>query len=402
MGIAMHSDGPVEGWALNVGDNGVFLLLSEAEMQASDIIGKSLLDQSLAVTLIAADTAIPDDVRDQAKAVILEVKPDMAASMQRLKALRDARPGLPIVAAVRDANIPAVRGLLHCGVSDVIALPLVTCELQAVLAEIRENLASQRAKDAHCGHLVSVIKSVGGVGATMLATQAASLEARIGREKGRQTCLFDLDLQFGNAGTYLGVTSPLTLADLLHAGNRVDADLLRSVTTQAPGGLYVVTAPNDIIPMEAVNAEQVYRIIDLALQEFDSVYLDLPGNWTNWSLSLVARSQVVLLVVELTIASLRQARRQIALLKDQDIPADRIHVVANRVEKKLFRTIGLGEAEEALGHPVRFSIANDFPLVNSALDQGLLIEDLRAKSRVSRDIHTLLDDCIATTTQEEK
>src|SRR3546814_15993711 len=86
-----------------------------------------------------------------------------------------------------------------------------------------------------------------------------------------------------------------------------------------------------IMPIEAVNADQVFRIVELAQRGFDTVYLDLPGNWTNWSMSLVARSQVVFLVCELTIASLRQARRQISLLRDQAIDPARIHFTANRV-----------------------------------------------------------------------
>src|SRR3546814_9027667 len=114
------------------------------------------------------------------------------------------------------------------------------------------------------------------------------------------------------------------------AGSRVDNELLRTVTVETSTGLRVVTAPAEIMPIEAVNADQVFRIVELAQRGFDTVYLDLPGNWTNWSMSLVARSQVVFLVCELTIASLRQARRQISLLRDQDIDPARIHVIANR------------------------------------------------------------------------
>jgi pilus assembly protein CpaE len=63
------------------------------------------------------------------------------------------------------------------------------------------------------------------------------------------------------------------------------------------------------------------------------------------------------------------------------------------VEKRLFRTIGLEEAQEALGHPIAFTIANDFPLVNAALDQGVLIDDLKHKSKVSKDFRTIVDGC---------
>lgn len=393
MGIVMKADGPAGDWMLNVGENCVHLILSEQEIQAADMIIGDVAGLSIALCMLSPTTPVPQDQLATARGVVVEVRPDLEASMKRLAGIRAAYPRLPVIAAVRDAEIPLVRALLKSGIDDVITLPLTLEDLTAVLTEAKDRIAISDAQQVKAGHLISVIKSVGGVGATTLATQAASVEARLGRETGEQVCLFDLDLQFGNATTFLGATSKLTLTDLLEAGNRVDADLLRSVMIETPTGLHIVAAPDEIFPIEAVNPEQIYRIIDLATREFDTTWLDLPGNWTNWSLSLVARSQVVLLVVELTIPSLRQARRQLALLRAQGIEGNHVHVVANRIEKKLFRSIGLEEAQEALGHPIAFTIANDFPLVNAALDQGVLIDELKGKSKVSKDLRTIVDGC---------
>lgn len=393
MGIVMKADGPAGDWMLNVGENCVHLILSEQEIQAADMIIGDVAGLSVALCMLSPTTPVPQEQLAAARGVVVEVRPELEASMKRLAGIRAAYPHLPVIAAVRDAEIPLVRALLKSGIDDVIALPLTLEELTAVLTDARDRIAHADAQQVKAGHLISVIKSVGGVGATTLATQAASMEARLGREAGEQVCLFDLDLQFGNATTFLGATAKLTLTDLLEAGNRVDADLLRSVMIETPTGLHIVAAPDDILPIEAVNPDQIYRIIDLATREFDTTWLDLPGNWTNWSLSLVARSQVVLLVVELTIPSLRQARRQLALLRAQGISGDHVQVVANRVEKKLFRSIGLEEAQEALGHPIAFTIANDFPLVNAALDQGVLIDELKGKSKVSKDLRNIVDGC---------
>lgn len=393
MGIVMKADGPAGDWMLNVGATPVHLILSEQEIQAADMIIGDVAGLSVALTMLSPEAQLSKDLLANARGVIVEVRPDLDGSMRRLAGIRAAYPKLPIIAAVRDAEIAVVRALLKSGIDDVIGLPLTLEDLTAVLTDAKEQIARVEAQQVKAGHLISVIKSVGGVGATTLATQAASMEARLGRQAGEQVCLFDLDLQFGNATTFLGASSHLTLTDLLEAGNRVDADLLRSVMIDTPTGLHVVAAPDDILPIEAVNPDQIYRIIGLATREFDTTWLDLPGNWTNWSLSLVARSQVVLLVVELTIPSLRQARRQLALLKAQGIAGQHVQVVANRIEKKLFRSIGLEEAQEALGHPIAFSIANDFPLVNAALDQGVLIDDLKAKSKVSKDLRAIVDGC---------
>ncbi|WP_238564948.1 AAA family ATPase [Sphingobium bisphenolivorans] len=396
---------PAESWTLNVGDEGIHLILSEREVQASDILGDRLSGQALALSMLPADAALPAPIVAEAKAIILEVEPDSDASMKRLIALRTGHPKLKLVAAVRDAQVPVVRALLRSGIDDVVSLPLQASELTAILDDLRAAIAADNGAAVKTGQLVSIIKSVGGVGATTIATQAASLHAQAVKKEGGEVCLFDFDIQFGNAGTFMGITSPLTLADLLTSGSRVDRELLRTVTVEASTGLRVVTAPAEIMPIEAVNPDQVFRVIELAQRSFDTVYLDLPGNWTNWSMSLVARSQVIFLVVELTIASLRQARRQIALLKSQDIDPSRIHVIANRVEKKFFRAIGLEDAAAALDHPVSLSIANDFPLVSSALDQGVLIQELKARSKVCKDLQDIVDCCVeaaAASTQAEK
>ena len=391
MGIVTNTAEAAESWTLNVGDEGIHLILSEQEVAASDILGDQLSGQSLTLSMLPAGAALPQSLVAEAKAVIVEVQPDDDASTRRLAALRAANPALLVVAAVRNAEIPLVRALLRSGINDVVGLPLQASELSSIIDQLRGEIAAKGGREVKTGALVSIIKSVGGVGATTIATQAASLHARNAQQTGERVCLFDFDVQFGKAGTFRSISSPLTLADQFQGGNRVDRELLASVTVETPTGLHVVTAPTDIMPLEAVNADQVFRVIELAQRNYDTIYLDLPGNWTNWSMSLVARSEVIFLVCELTIASLRQARRQIALLRDQDIEPSRIHVIANRVEKRLFRAIGLEDAAAALDHPVNLSIANDFPLVSSALDQGVLIQELKARSRICKDMADIVD-----------
>ena len=67
--------------------------------------------------------------------------------------------------------------------------------------------------------MVSVIKSVGGVGATALLSQLAIRFAENEASCGREACLIDLDVQFGDVAFQLGLRPKLTLADLLEAGN---------------------------------------------------------------------------------------------------------------------------------------------------------------------------------------
>jgi pilus assembly protein CpaE len=388
MGFSEQLHALPEDWVLDLDRQSVLLILSEAEMVAAQLDAVDAGSMPILLHTLPTDAEIPAAALANASILVLEVSPSQAASLERLSAVRDLYPGLPVIAAVRDANLPLVRTLLKQGVRDVVGLPLQHAELVEMLKEIAVELQAELTSDVAQGQLVTIMKSIGGVGATTIATHLANELAA--RNSGRGVCVLDLDLQFGDAASYLGLSNQLSIADLLEAGSRIDGELLRSVVTTTPQGLNVIAAPADMMPIEAVNADQILRIIDLARQEFDFVVIDLPTNWTNWALSLVARSTAIFLIVELSVGSLRQAKRQLQLLDNQGIRGDHINIVANRVEKRLFRTIDLESAAQALGHPVELSIHNDYPLVRAAHDQGVLIQQIRAKSKIVGDIANFL------------
>ncbi len=168
-------------------------------------------------------------------------------------------------------------------------------------------------------------------------------------------------MQFGDVAFQLGMRPKLSLFDLLEAGNRLDGAMLRTTAADHSGGLKLIAAPADMMPLEGVPSEHVLQVVDLATREYGTVFLDLPTNWTNWSLSLVARSDLVLLVTELTVASLNRARRQLNLLRSQDLGELDVRVVLNRFDKSLARTISLADARKALGPRHRLHRRQRFP-----------------------------------------
>lgn len=384
--VDLPEPGP-NSWHIRSGSPTVALVLSQQETLASQLAGDGA-EFAIEQTPLEADAEIPADIAGRCQLMVVEVRPDNLTSLRRIEKLRAQYPKLPIIAAVRDASISAMRTLLRAGVSDVLTLPLLRRELDAIVARLRGEMAAG-APEAK-GKLVTVIKSVGGVGATSILTQCATLYADTESGRGRQTCLFDLDLQCGNVATYLGVTPTLTVADLLDAGARLDATVLRSVGATSGRKLAVMAAPLDMMPLEAVDTDQVCAMVDLAKREYGTVFVDLPSDWTNWSLSLVAQSDLVLFIVDLTIASLRQAQRQLALLEKLGVAQESIQIVVNRVEKRLFRQIDLRDAEKVLNRPAHFTVANDFALMMTALNQGIPIGQIKAKSAVGRDLHKLL------------
>ena len=119
--------------------------------------------------------------------------------------------------------------------------------------------------------------------------------------------------------------------------------------------------------------------------------MDLPANWTSWNLSAVLAANLVLVVVSLEIASLRQARRELDLFRSAGVDPKRIAVVVNRMEKRLFRVIGLDEVNKALDLPIIGSVHRDSQLLANAQDQGLLARQAHKKAQFVSDIEALAD-----------
>jgi pilus assembly protein CpaE len=91
-------------------------------------------------------------------------------------------------------------------------------------------------------------------------------------------------------------------------------------------------------------------------------------------------------VTELSVAGLNGARRQLDLLRAQDLGDLPIEIVANRVESGLFRTVKPADTEKALGQSASFTVANDPAVLNAAVDRGIPIDEVKRKSALGRDL----------------
>ena len=191
-----------------------------------------------------------------------------------------------------------------------------------------------------------------------------------------------------------GLRPQLTFFDLIEAGGRLDGELLRATTTPHPSGLKVIAAPTSLMPLDAVSSEQIIEIVEIAKREFGTVFVDLPASWTNWSLSLLAQADLVLLVTELSVGGLHRARRQLDLLREQDLASVDLRVVVNRFEKGLMKTGPSGRRAEGARPRHRLHDHERAAVMHPAIEQGVPISDIKRKSAVGRDID-MLDSGIA-------
>ena len=366
-------------------------ILLVASPPSIDLLNRSELGESLpALRLVPRQPGEPigDDLLGAARLVVIEVEPDNGQSTARLTAIRERFPKLPVVAAIEGASLPIVRTLVRQGIADVVALPFDVPELLQACLDVLAVSEERAEPDVALAPVTAVARSIGGCGATSIATHLAADLAEHDAS-GRGTVIVDMDLQFGSVADFRGVRTRGSRAGLLEARVRLDEDLLRSMIGDAGNGLHLIAAPDTIMPLESVNPDSLLKLIHALRRQFSHVVLDLPANWTNWTLSAALGADAIVLVVELSIASLRQAKRRIDLFRTVGIDDKAVQVVVNRVEKRLFRTISLDDVSETLGLPVLGSVALEAPAVSVAQNQGMLTHQVHRKSRFASDIADL-------------
>ncbi len=385
----MNPNETAKSWRTSKREPTVQLYLSGVEGDAAALVAARVAGFPLSLNIVATGDAIDPDELIGAGAAVVQVDADNAASIKRFEKLARAT-GTPLIAAAYEPPLALVRSLVRAGAHDVVPLPLSIEELETSVAPLRDELAKRQAQAAVSNaKLVSLVKSVGGVGATSLVTQLASRFAVSEAGHKRDACLIDLDVQFGDVAFQLGLQPKLSLVELLEAGSRLDGELLRATATKHSSGLNVISAPVEMMPLESLTSDHVMEIVELAGREFGTVFVDLPTNWTNWSLSLLARSDLVLLITELSVAGLNRAKRQLNLIQSQDLGALDVRVVVNRFEKGLLRTIRPADVREALGRDISYTIANDFRVMSAAIDRGVPIDEIKRKTALGKDLDAL-------------
>lgn len=292
---------------------------------------------------------------------------------------------MPVVAAVRDLTVAVTRRVLRSEAVDVLPIPFTPDELHQAIETGRDAIVrGGPGGPIQSGRIVAFVGALGGMGTTTLATQAGMIWA----EKA-SVCLIDLDVQFGNAALYLNMKPSLSLADLIEAGDRLDIELLRSVADAHSSGLNIIACPPDIVPLDALTPEFVDKLLDLAVQTYDIVLIDLPGAWVSWSLSALQKSDAVCLVAGLSVPGVHQARRQLELL-DANGLAERVRIILNRVAVPMFGKVDLTDAESVFRRSVHFVVSNDYPTVSAAIDEGRSIAAIKMKARVEKDIRKMV------------
>jgi len=340
------------------------------------------------ISAVTADEALARPVAGAFDLIILDAAgaaPEVLAEV--IGWIATLRPAPPTLLVGAQLPAPLFRALMKLNRSDVLEAPFALADLARAAGELIEGGGEDARPKSRCW---SVMGAVGGAGATTLAVELATLLAE--RAGPGQTCLVDLNLADGAAAAYLGATPNLRLADASVTPSRLDATVLSAFTYRVPNGPDLLAAPRDSAAFETVDPATVGRILEVACEVYRWVVVDMPRHRQAWTLDVLAGSDEVLVVSELTVPALLAARALVGEIEDALAGVTVPKIVLNRLAGRAFGPApSLGEAERALQRKADGAITSDWEAAAASVNLGGAISRHRPRSKIVRDVQALLD-----------
>ncbi len=317
--------------------------------------------------------------------------PEELAELRQI--IGERRGQTAVVATAREVTAQGVRELVRHGIDDFVPQPLEPASLLDSIDVARRKLRLNRSGGSG-GKVITLMRAKGGMGATTLAVHLALSLLAVGKQElPRRVCLLDLDLQFGDAALYLDLEPRAGLIEIIRNPARLDAALLLSAMSQHKSGLEVLAAPVEPVPLDGLRPETAGRLIDLALQEFDYVVVDLPLALAGWHEMVLGMTDKLYLVTQLSVPAIRQTRRLIDILRDEGLFSLPVSVVLNRHVWRLSEHGRLRQCVSGLDHGIDHYLPNDERRALEAVNRGVPMFEIRQRARICRAIRAMAQDC---------
>jgi pilus assembly protein CpaE len=321
-------------------------------------------------------------------AVVITLDSDHNKALQLIQQLTSEFPAMPILTVSARGDGQSILQALRAGAKEFLTAPVVLEELLLAMQRLRQGrgaaldgsgTANGTARTESL--VVSIVGSRGGVGCTSLAV---NLGCNLAQEKVYNVALVDLDLALGDADVALDLIPDYTLADVAMNIERLDMTFLRRSLCKHPSGLSLLPHPVQMEDIELIHPDHLARVINLLRASYTHLVFDLSKRFTPTDLTAMRMSDVILLVAQLELTSLRNAVRMLHTLGNEDGLRDKVKVVMNRVGSDDC-DITLAKAEETLGRPIFWQVPNDYRSVLGARNAGvpLLTHAPRSKTHLS-------------------
>lgn len=314
-----------------------------------------------------------------------------------IKKVIAGHPEIAVITASSDTSSGLILRSMRSGAHEFLPLPVVADEFRTVVDRVRElSLHGDSGTKKH-GRVIAVFSGKGGSGVSFIATNlAASMSV--------STLLADLNLQAGDAASFLGIDPKYSVVDFVHNRARLDDSLINSFLCVHSSQLSLLAAPPEAHEAEDVKPQDVTEILHLLRQKFECIILDLPHTFDSSTVAALDLADDILIVLTLDIPGIRSANRAMKVFNRLKYPKTKVHVVVNRWSKNI--DVQLQKVEAHLDEKILGLIPNDYRKVIDSINLGQPLVESEPASKITLELKRIaslvFDGVDPTSTQRRK
>jgi pilus assembly protein CpaE len=358
------------------------VLIADDSLQVSDNISRRLgLESDLLVCGTARDgeTAVQDALRLRPDIAVVDAGLPGMDGGQTTEMLAQCLPGTGVIMMSMEAENDAYRLAMLAGAREFLQKPFKGDDLVAAVRRVHAferrrvvaapappaRPAAPAVPSAPRGIVTVVLSGKGGVGKTVVAV---NLAATLGAHANR-VALLDFSMQFGDVAAALNLPTERTVTDLLMDEHTADGGLVQQAMVEGPAGVSVLLAPTSPEVADFVTAKHLRELIGVLRGSYDHIVIDTAAYLTEASLGILDLAQHVVLVTDLSVTGVKNARLTRGVLDTLRIDPELVYIVANHRESagELDRT----GAESFLGARIAAEIPHDAAVVASSVNEGV-------------------------------
>jgi pilus assembly protein CpaE len=253
------------------------------------------------------------------------------------------------------------------------------------LAGATERLMRRVRSDAARGELVAVYSAKGGLGNTTIAVNLA--QAFASARPDVRVSLADLVVAGGDVRVFLNLKQSYDLGDLIAKGDKVDADLLNSLLTPCPGGVWALPTGDDPELEQVFDAAAIGAIVEMLRSHFAVTVVDCEHHVSERTLAALDAADRILLVTQLSVPSLRSTQRSLGICRSLGYDESKLCVLVNRYLSA--DVLPLKDAEALLQAPIYWTLPNDYRLCAEALNRGVPVLSQNSTAKLSQSYSEL-------------
>lgn len=314
--------------------------------------------------------------------VVVECVDPPATLLAQLDQLAEVcDPGTKVVVIGAANDIGLYRELMRRGVSEYLVPPFAPLQAVQAFTTLYADPSSP-----FVGRQIAFCGAKGGVGASTLAHNIAHA---ISERLMTNAVLVDLDLPFGTAGLDFNQDPIQGIADALSQPDRLDPVLMERMMARCGERLSLFAAPATLDQDYDISVEAFEEVTQKIRGAAPFIVLDLPHVWTGWTRKILLSSDDLVIVATPDLASLRNAKNMIDLVRrarPNDAPP---RLVLNQVGLPGRPEIPVKDFGEALGLTPSLVMPFDAKLFGQAANNGQMIAEVGPKSKAAEAIDLL-------------